>query len=169
MKTKLTQDFHLHHIVPKYKGGADTADNLVVLHPIDHAIWHLVRYRMYNNPADLHAAKILMGSLGDDGMPISTKGIKRPEFAGDNNPAKRSGHLISAAKKGITTRKGYTLSEAHKQKIGAANKRPTGKRTLGSTGMHWYNNGVEAKFLKQHPGEGWQPGRVVKTINKTIN
>lgn len=166
MKTKFTQDFHSHHIIPRHKGGTNDKSNLVVLHPIDHAITHLVRYRMFGNPADLHAAKILMGGLGSDGMPISTKGIKRPSFSGNNNPAKRSGHLISAAKKGITTRSGYTLSDSHRRKIGDANRKPTGRKTAGSTGMHWYNNGLEARFLKENPGPGWQSGRIVKPINK---
>ena len=77
MKTKYTQDFHAHHIIPKHAGGTDDPTNLIVLHPIDHVIWHLVRYKMTGEVNDLGAAKILMGSLGKDGMPISQVGIKR--------------------------------------------------------------------------------------------
>lgn len=82
MKTELTRDFHLHHIKPRKLGGTDEPDNLVLLHPIDHAIWHLVRYRQLGWQGDLYAAKILMGSLGEDGMPISTHGVN----VGELNP-----------------------------------------------------------------------------------
>jgi len=51
----LLTGFHKHHIVPRYRGGSDAPENLVLLHPIDHAIAHLVRYRMYGDVRDLWA------------------------------------------------------------------------------------------------------------------
>lgn len=145
----LTQGFHWHHIKPRYQGGQDTLDNLVLLHPIDHAIWHLVRYRMNKNPADLHAAKILMGSLGEDGTPINTMGVARPQFRDKNNPACQPGvgAKISAAKKGITTRIGYNLSTDHRQKIGLANK---GKCHPKYTCPHCGTQAAGGNYAKYH-------------------
>ena len=154
---------HWHHIVPRHAGGTDEPDNLVLLTPLEHAQAHLERYIKHNNPADLYAAKILMGSLGPDGIPVDMTGIKRPEISGDNHVSKRDpnfGKKISAAKKGITTRKGYKLSAEHKKKIGNANRKPSGRKTKGSTGMSWYNNGREAKMFKDPP-KGWVKGRVI--------
>lgn len=71
---------HLHHIIPKFMGGDDSPENLVLLQPIDHAIHHLVRYRMYKRKGDLYAYQILMSSFSD--------GINPFDLSGDNNPMK---------------------------------------------------------------------------------
>lgn len=55
----LTKGFHKHHIKPKYAGGDDSPENLVLLHPIDHAIAHLVRYKMFGNVRDKWASNWL--------------------------------------------------------------------------------------------------------------
>jgi hypothetical protein len=52
----LLSGFHKHHIIPRYQGGSDAPENLVLLHPIDHAIAHFVRYKMYGNVRDLWAS-----------------------------------------------------------------------------------------------------------------
>ena len=57
----LLQGFHKHHIIPRYLGGSDAPENLVLLHPIDHAIAHQVRYRMFGNIRDLWASNWLSG------------------------------------------------------------------------------------------------------------
>jgi hypothetical protein len=63
---KLLEGFHNHHIVPKYKGGTDAPENLVLLHPIDHAIAHLVRYRMYGDVRDKWASNWLQKIVDPD-------------------------------------------------------------------------------------------------------
>lgn len=73
----LLEGFHNHHIVPRYKGGGNNPENLVLLHPIDHAILHLVRFRMFKNPADGWAYNRLVVGLKDNLIP-SKKGIPRP-------------------------------------------------------------------------------------------
>ena len=55
----LTKGFHKHHIKPKHAGGSDSPENLVLLHPIDHAIAHLVRYKMFGNVRDRWACNWL--------------------------------------------------------------------------------------------------------------
>jgi len=63
----LLKGFHKHHIIPKYKGGSDAPENLVLLHPIDHAIAHLVRYKMYGNVRDKWASNWLL-KIVDSGV-----------------------------------------------------------------------------------------------------
>lgn len=55
----LTKGFHKHHIQPKHAGGSDAPENLVLLHPIDHAIAHLVRYKMFGDVRDRWACNWL--------------------------------------------------------------------------------------------------------------
>lgn len=62
----LLQGFHNHHIIPRYKGGNDSPENIVLLHPIDHAIAHLVQYRMFGNVRDLWAYNWLQGIKDSD-------------------------------------------------------------------------------------------------------
>jgi len=74
---KLLQGFHNHHIIPRYRGGDNSPDNLVMLHPIDHAIAHLVRFKIYGNPADGWAYNRLVNGLKDELIP-NKKGIPKP-------------------------------------------------------------------------------------------
>jgi hypothetical protein len=62
----LLSGFHKHHIVPRYRGGSDAPENLVLLHPIDHAIAHLVRYKIYGNVRDLWASNWLQKIVDPD-------------------------------------------------------------------------------------------------------
>ena len=63
----------------------------------------------------------------------------------------------SDAMKGKTSpRKGVILSEETKKKISAAHK---GRKTKGSTGMHWYNNGIDNVLYYTCP-EGYIKGRL---------
>lgn len=73
----LLQGFHNHHITPRYKGGTDAPENLVLLHPIDHAIAHLVRFKIYGNPADGWAYNRIINGLKDELIP-NKKGIPKP-------------------------------------------------------------------------------------------
>jgi len=73
----LLQGFHNHHITPRYKGGTDAPENLVLLHPIDHAIAHLVRFKIYKNPADGWAYNRIINGLKDELIP-NKKGIPKP-------------------------------------------------------------------------------------------
>jgi hypothetical protein len=62
----LLSGFHKHHIVPRYRGGSDAPENLVLLHPIDHAIAHFVRYKIYGNVRDLWASNWLQKIVDPD-------------------------------------------------------------------------------------------------------
>lgn len=80
-RNKLTQNFHAHHIIPKHFGGTNDESNLVLLHPIDHAIWHLVRGRMYNSKADFAAAKKIQSHLTEEEIfPVDLTGAKNPMY-----------------------------------------------------------------------------------------
>lgn len=48
---------------------------------------------------------------------------------------------------------GKTRSAETRAKISAA-------KSASNYGNHWFNNGIENKFCKECPGEGWQRGRL---------
>ena len=58
-------------------GGTNAPENLVRLHPIDHAIAHFVRFKMYGNPADGWAYNRIINGLKDELIP-NKKGIPKP-------------------------------------------------------------------------------------------
>ena len=93
----LLQGFHNHHIVPRYKGGTDAPDNLVLLHPIDHAIAHLVRFKIYGNPADGWAYNRIINGLNDELIP-NRKGIPKPYMRKPKSEETKA--KMSAAAKG---------------------------------------------------------------------
>ena len=76
-KNALLKGFHKHHIVPKHSGGTDSPNNLVYLHPIDHAILHKLRYRQLKHPGDAWAYNRIMSGVGEDKFSIT--GYKRTE------------------------------------------------------------------------------------------
>ncbi len=46
------KETHTHHIIPRSLGGTNDPENMVELLPKDHAIAHLVRYRMFGQWQD---------------------------------------------------------------------------------------------------------------------
>jgi predicted nucleic acid-binding Zn-ribbon protein len=124
---------HEHHMIPRFMGGDDSPTNLVKLIPIDHAIAHFVRYKLYKKHGDLYAYQILMGSIGD--------GIfEHAALLGANNPMKRpevrEKHLASMKNRLVVYKtgdahikywSGKNFSEEHKKKIsdiGKGKKKP---------------------------------------------
>ena len=93
----LLEGFHKHHITPRYKGGDNSAENLVLLHPIDHAIVHLVRYKIFGNPADGWAYNRIINGLTDELIP-NKKGIPKPYLKKPKSAETRA--KMSAAAKG---------------------------------------------------------------------
>jgi len=93
----LLEGFHNHHIIPRYKGGSDSPENLVLLHPIDHAIAHLVRFKIYGNPADGWAYNRILNGLKDELIP-NRKGIPKPYMRKPKSEETKA--KMSAASKG---------------------------------------------------------------------
>lgn len=52
---------HKHHIIPRYMGGTDDADNIVELTVLEHADAHNLLYCLYKNKEDWLAEQGLLG------------------------------------------------------------------------------------------------------------
>ena len=102
---------HLHHIITKHAGGADTADNLIRLSVEDHAEAHRLLYEQHGRWQDKIAWKTLSGQIGNEAARIEAirEGIKTRDmsyFQTDEWSKK-----ISAVHKGVPK------SEEHKQSM----------------------------------------------------
>lgn len=53
--------YHNHHIIPKYKNGKDTPDNLVKVTLIQHAMFHFANWQLWNDERDKIAWQGLAG------------------------------------------------------------------------------------------------------------
>lgn len=54
---------HAHHIIPKHQGGDDSVENLTFLTVKEHIIAHFMLWKIYKNPNDLRAMKMLGAKL----------------------------------------------------------------------------------------------------------
>lgn len=122
------EGLHEHHMIPRFMGGDNSSENLVKLIPIDHAIAHFVRYKIYKKYGDLYAYQILMGSIEDGNL-------THHNLSGDNNPMKRADvkekHLASMKNRHVVYKtgeehirywSGKNLSTEHKRKISSSGK-----------------------------------------------
>jgi hypothetical protein len=75
----LLEGFHRHHIIPKHLGGNDSPENLILLHPYDHAIAHFVRWKIYGTHGDAWAFNKLKAWLDSGGLTV--RGMKHSEDA----------------------------------------------------------------------------------------
>jgi len=142
----LLDGFHKHHIVPKHLGGTDAKNNLVLLHPYDHAIAHFVRWKMYKTDGDAWAFNMLKKWLDEGGLIV--KGMKHTD---------ETKKLIGIAS---ATRKRKPMSEEAKQKISAMKKgKPSNRK-----GSKHSEESIK-KMREAHIGqEAWNKG----TINATV-
>jgi len=56
---KIEEGYHLHHIIPKYAGGTDDLDNLILVTKEEHQKLHLERYNEFGDFRDLCAYYVI--------------------------------------------------------------------------------------------------------------
>jgi hypothetical protein len=141
----LLEGFHNHHIIPRYKGGDNSPENLVLLHPIDHAIAHFVRFKIYGNPADGWAYNRIINGLKNDLIP-NLKGVPRPYMKKPKSEETKA--KMSAASKG----KKKSPESVEKVRQALIGRKATGKS-------------LEALHVHRHLA--WTPEAQEKKSNKT--
>lgn len=57
-----------HHIVPRYMGGSNRADNIVEITRTCHVMWHYANWRLWGNKEDYIAYKGLSGCIAGEEM-----------------------------------------------------------------------------------------------------
>ena len=56
---KIPKNYHIHRIVPGYKGGRYTIGNMIALYIDDHVLIHKLRYERLGDPRDILASSLL--------------------------------------------------------------------------------------------------------------
>jgi hypothetical protein len=64
---------HEHHIIPRYEEGSDDSFNLVMLTPIQHAMWHFAEWTRKQDPRDKLAWKLLSQEVTNEERFIETR------------------------------------------------------------------------------------------------
>ena len=87
-------------------------------------------------------------------------GSKNPEETRKKIADKKRGKPRSEETKAkiANTLTGRPLSEEHKAKLSKASI-ISGTKPPNALGKKWYNNGQQTILRKEHPGNGWNPGR----------
>jgi hypothetical protein len=69
---------HKHHIKPQYEGGSNDPSNLVLLTPLQHAMWHYAEWTRKGNWKDKLAFKSLVAQIrpGDVALETEIKEIR---------------------------------------------------------------------------------------------
>ena len=119
-------------------------ENLVLLHPIDHAIAHLVRFKIYGNPADGWAYNRIVNGLKEELIP-NRKGIPKPYLRKPKSEETKA--KMSAAAKGKKK-----SPEAVEKVRKALTGRKAGGKSLEALYAHrhlaWSAEAQEKKSLK---------------------
>lgn len=104
---------HIHHIIPRHKGGTDHPDNLIELTVEEHAEAHRLLYEQYGDQEDYIAWQGLSALIGKEEMLI-----EKSKLGGRKNTKPKT--------------------EEHKRKIAEANKKahPKGLPQVGGVQTH---------------------------------
>jgi hypothetical protein len=159
---------HKHHILPKYKGGADDPSNLVKVSVTQHAMFHYCNWQMWRDKRDWLAWKGLIGEISQE------ERVRELRKLGGQLGGKVNGE------KPETKERMRTLASRYRDKavLAAASPEANAKRKAtfesidhsrgernSQFGTRWITNGERnLKITKDAPiPEGYRVGRVMKT------
>lgn len=108
--------YHIHHIVPKYRGGSDDPSNLVKLTIEEHAQAHLDLYHQHGDERDLLAYKMLLGQITHAEARLARAKLPKTE-----EHKRKISEAVKGKRNGMYGKK---LTDSHKEKISKANSIP---------------------------------------------
>ena len=113
---------HKHHIIPRYEGGSNDADNLVELTPTQHSMWHFAEYLRKGNLEDWCASRMILGDVNNPEFRKNSSqlGNQKIRHLLDNDNTyrekvseigKRNGVLGNKAQRDKLKKEGRTIAE----------------------------------------------------------
>lgn len=113
--------FCTHHIKPKFSGGGDEANNLVLLHYFEHGYLHLIRWLVTDMPSDLGGFTSAMNAKSKRKLQIERRRESQPKLSLPPLPPPAA-ERKKPAKTAKTVRAGQTVGQKYQlQSLAKAN------------------------------------------------
>ena len=160
---------HKHHIIPKYEGGSDAADNITELTVTQHAMWHFAEWKRKKDPRDKLAWQGLAGIIGHEEVhriASAFSSIDReytPEFrqklrdTWTDERKERHSKRMSELWADPTSRVQRTLGNLRRNE--PHTERAKQRMSVAKKGRKWWNNGEDQCMQFECP-DGWVRGRL---------
>lgn len=155
---------HKHHILPKYRGGTDSKDNIVELSVTQHAMFHYCNWQLWGEWEDYYAWRGLSGEVGKEEIIAEARkrgrrkgsklGMKKIAELWKNDPEfreKRMQHSLRVLQLAIEAAKSDEARQKRKESFQTI-KHQQGERN-SQYGTMWITNGTinKKKSTKKTP------------------
>jgi transcriptional regulator with GAF, ATPase, and Fis domain len=115
---------HKHHIIPRYEGGSDFAENIIELTVTQHAMWHFAEWQRKGNWQDRTAWKMLVGETTEG------RRLMRKALGGRNKGKKQKPLTAEQKERHRQSLLGRAVSPEVREKIAAPQRgRPKSPET----------------------------------------
>jgi hypothetical protein len=127
-----------HHIIPKHAGGVDSEWNIIKLTPSDHVLAHKIRFEVYGQPGDEHAARFASSDVDES--------TKRRIRQGDETRKAQSLGIYAQGVSSKGGKKGGTVKTIVKDISYQKQMNPEVKSLL-ENGSNWYHEATKTNCL----------------------
>jgi hypothetical protein len=155
---KTTIETHTHHIIPRYRGGTDSLENLVQLTVTQHSMWHYAEWKLWGNWQDKLAWQGLASLIPHD--EITSTRLKEGRIKGGK---------VSTPRKAEAARQNAKKAHKKVQEIKCGVYSLTREESsLATKGKIWINNGIKTKRIlpTETIPENWVKGRLTPWLEK---
>lgn len=158
---------HKHHILPRYRGGQDIAENIIEVTVTQHAMFHYCNWSLWKDDRDRLAWKGLVGEIGKEEIirelrSIGAKKASRPHIHTEEHKklllevGKKAHHLaVESARKPESNQKRKTTLAKIKHQQGEKNSQ---------YGKMWITNGTKEGSYRidkcDSIPDGYRKGRI---------
>jgi hypothetical protein len=165
---------HKHHILPKYRGGTDSKDNLIELSVTQHAMFHYCNWQLWGAWEDYSAWKGLSGEVGKEeiiakarakgrekGTPLATQKANWLFHNNEDFRERQIEHNRRVQPLAVEAAKAEKARQKRKETF-QANKHQQDLRN-SQYGTTWITNGETNKKIKKESPipEGYWKGRTL--------
>jgi hypothetical protein len=132
---------HVHHIIPRHRGGSDDPSNLIELSITQHAMWHFADWQLTQTPENFIAWRSLAGIISKEQAVFEAQSLggkraitKTQEWWMNQAPERRSQVASRGGKVGGRTN---ALSGHCARIAGLGGKAAAGKGAKNSNAQRW--------------------------------